>query len=119
MTTVERRRHPRVAADLPLRLTFKDRTVETRIHDLSGSGIRFKAPAPLPILSRVQIALELPDGTAGQGGAGASIAITGVVVRCQELAAAGEARFDTAIFFEDLSELARSRLARFVSARLA
>ena len=74
MTTVERRRHPRVPTDLPLRLTFKDKTVETRIQDLSGSGIRFQAPAALPILSRVQIALELPDGSPGQP---SSIAITG------------------------------------------
>ena len=117
MTAIERRRHPRVSADLPLRLTFRDRTVETRIHDLSGSGIRFKAPAPLPILSRVQIALELPDGTPGQPGA--SIAITGVVVRCLAGDASEEAHYDTAIFFEDLSEIARTRLARFVSSRLS
>lgn len=116
MTTVERRRHPRVPTDLPLRLTFKDKTVETRIHDLSGSGIRFSAPAALPLLSRVQIALELPDGTAGQP---ASIAITGVVVRCREGSPGEESRFDTAIFFEDLSEAARVRLARFVSKRLS
>lgn len=117
MTTVERRRFPRVPADLPLRLTFKDKTVETRIHDLSGSGIRFKAPAALPILSRVQIALELPDGKPGQPGA--SIAITGVVVRCREGDPGEAARFDTAIFFEDLSESARARLTRFVSSRLS
>jgi hypothetical protein len=30
-----------------------------------------------------------------------------------------EPRFDTAIFFEDLSEAARARLARFVSKRLS
>lgn len=118
MTTVERRRHPRVAADLPLRLTFRDRTVETRIKDLSGSGIRFKAPAALPLLSRVQIALELPDA-AMPGQPAASLAITGVVVRCHEGEAADEARYDTAIFFEDLSEIARARLARFVASRLA
>ena len=117
MTTAERRRYPRVPADLPLRLTFKDKTVETRIHDLSGSGIRFKAPAALPILSRVQIALELPDGTPGHPAA--SIAIAGVVVRCREGDASEAARYDTAIFFEDLSESARARLARFVSSRLS
>jgi len=117
MTTVERRLSPRISADLPLRLTFKDRTVETRIHDLSSSGIRFKSPAALPLLSRVQIALELPEAASGQGTT--SIAITGVVVRCMEREPGGEAHYDTAIFFEDLSELARSRLARFVTSRLA
>jgi c-di-GMP-binding flagellar brake protein YcgR len=117
VTTVERRRHPRVPTDLPLRLTFRDKTVETRIQDLSSSGIRFRAPAALPILSRVQIALELPDAKEGQPAA--PIAITGVVVRCREMEPPAEPPFDTAIFFEDLSEMARARLARFVAARLS
>jgi c-di-GMP-binding flagellar brake protein YcgR len=117
MTTVERRRYPRVSTDLPLRLTFRDKTVETRIHDLSGSGIRFRAPAALPLLSRVQIALELPDAPAGQPVV--PIAITGVVVRCLEAEPRGEAPYDTAIFFDDVSEAARARLQRFVSGRLS
>ncbi len=112
---VERRRHPRVSTDLPLQLTFKDTTVETHIRDLSNSGIRFQAPAPLPLLSRVQIALELPDANSSSV---SSLAITGVVVRCAETEAGDGPPFATAIYFEDLSERARSQLARFVDARL-
>jgi hypothetical protein len=115
MPTVERRRQPRIPVDLPLRLTFRDKTVETRIDDLSASGIRFRAPAPLPLLSRVQIALELPDGTPGKPLP--PVAITGVVVRCLERPPGQE--YDTAIFFEDLSESGRTRLSRFVTFRLA
>jgi hypothetical protein len=112
--TAERRRHPRVHADLPLRLTFKDHTVETRILDLSTSGIRFATPDSLPVMSRVQIALELP-GRAG-GGAADPLAITGVVVRCDRTPAGGS-QFDTAIYFEQLSGTARTRLEHFVSSR--
>jgi len=116
MSTVERRRHPRVETNLPLRLTFKDRTVETKIQDLSSSGIRFHAPAALPLLSRVQIALELPEADPP---ATSSLAITGVVVRCQpQPEQAASTRFDTAIYFEDLSDHARTQLSRFVSGRL-
>jgi hypothetical protein len=117
MSSVERRRHPRVHTDLALHLTFKDTTVETRIHDLSGSGIRFRAPAALPILSRVQIALELPDA---EGGARSSttVAISGVVVRCVESTGGDGPPYDTAIYFEDLSEPAKRRISRFVAARL-
>ena len=64
----------------------------------------------------MQIALELPDSVPGQPAS--TIAITGVVVRCLE-GAGGETPYDTAIFFEDLSESARVRLARFVSKRLS
>jgi len=115
MKQQERRRHPRIAVDLPLRLTLQNRTVVTRILDLSTSGIRFRTPEALPLLSRVQIGLELP----ASGGAAAPLAITGVVVRCDELAAPDAAPFDTAIYFEDLSETARHQLARFVSGRTA
>ncbi|MHC4819910.1 MAG: PilZ domain-containing protein [Planctomycetota bacterium] len=116
MPKVERRRHPRVPTDLALQLTFKDTLVETRIHDLSSSGIRFRAPAALPLLSRVQIALQLPDAE-GTGDA-ITVAISGVVVRCAETEAGDSPPYDTAIFFEDLSEPARRQISRFVTARL-
>ena len=110
----ERRRHPRIEVKLPLRLTIADKTVETQITNLSSSGIRFRTPAPLPLLSRVQIALELPE--AG-GGASSPLAITGVVVRCEEVPDSGATPYDTAIYFEDLSERARGRLSQFVTTR--
>lgn len=116
MSKVERRRHPRIDTDLALQLTFKDTTVETRIRDLSSSGIRFRAPAALPLLSRVQIALELPD--AEEGAPSTTVAISGVVVRCAETEGDDAPPYDTAIFFEDLSEPAKRHIARFVSARL-
>ena len=116
MPKVERRRHPRVHTDLPLQLTFKDTLVQTKIHDLSSSGIRFRAPAALPLLSRVQIALELPD-TEG-GGAATTVAISGVVVRCAETEAGDAPPYDTAIYFEDLSEPAKRQISRFVATRL-
>jgi len=120
MSETERRSHPRISVDLPLQLTWRDRTVTTRILDLSGSGIRFRAPDPMPLLSRVQLAIQLPGRI--DGGASTPLAITGVVVRCDEAEkkrAAGPPAgvFDTAIYFEDLSEAARSQLSQFVSSR--
>jgi len=110
----ERRRKPRVQVDLPLRLTVRDRTVETHIRDISVTGIRFRAPEPLPLLSRVQIGLELPELRARQP---SSLAITGVVVRCDETAL-GRLPFDVAIYFEDLSERSRAHLGQFVASRI-
>jgi len=112
MERAERRHQPRIEVGLPLKLTIRDATVETRIQNLSSSGIRFHTPEPLPLMSRVQIALELPESDAGGGTS--HVAITGVVVRCDETDEAAVARFDTAIYFEDLSDSARSRLALFV-----
>jgi len=114
MSNDERRSHPRISVDLPLHLTFRDRTVETRIRDLSNSGIRFRGPAALPLLSRVQIALQLPEVPRSTT---SSLAITGVVVRCEETGDAGSGRYDTAIYFEDLSTSARAQLSQFVSTK--
>lgn len=111
MTQQERREHPRIDVSLPLRLTIGEDTVETRITNLSNSGIRFRTPSPLPLMSRVQIALELP---AADVGTPAPLAITGVVVRCEQLPGNPETPFDTAIYFEDLSDRARAQLAHFV-----
>ena len=115
MPTVERRRDPRVAAQLPLRFTFAGKTVESRIVDLSKSGIRFHTPAALPVMSRMQISLELPDGAAAEP----PIAIVGVVVRCAQVRGRREFPYDAAIFFEDVSPAsARMRLQRFVETRV-
>lgn len=109
MPGTERRRHPRVVADLPLQLVLSDRTVDTRILNLSSSGIRIDAPSPIPLMSRVQIALSLPDSGAT---AGPPLSINGVVVRCEKQDAGS---YDTAIFFDSLADDARRRLDHFVT----
>jgi hypothetical protein len=114
MPTVERRREPRVAVKLPLRFTFAGKTIDTRIVDLSNSGICFHTPQPLPLMSRMQMTLQL------EGKGSAPITIVGVVVRCTEIRGRGKRPFDAAIFFEDVSpESARARLQRFVGERLS
>jgi PilZ domain-containing protein len=114
MPTVERRREPRVAVQLPLRFTFAGKTIDARIVDLSNSGIRFHTPQPLPVLSRMQMTLQLPEP-----GRPAPITIVGVVVRCAEVRGRGKRPFDAAIFFEDVSPASgRTRLQRFVGERL-
>jgi hypothetical protein len=115
MSPVERRREPRVAVQLPLRFTFAGKTIDTRIRDLSNSGICFHTPQPLPIMSRMQMTLQLPEG-----GRSMPITIVGVVVRCSEIRGRGKRPFDAAIFFEDVSPAsARTRLQRFVGERLS
>jgi PilZ domain len=114
MPPVERRKDPRVDAQLPLRFTFAGRTVDTHIVDLSNSGIRFHTPLPLPVMSRMQMTLELPEGTRP-----APITIVGVVVRCAEVRGRKQRPYDAAIFFEDITPAsARTRLQRFVAERV-
>ena len=114
MTTTERRRDPRVAVELPLRFTFGGKTIDSRIVDLSKAGIRFQTPQPLPVMSRMQLILGLP-----QGKRITRITIIGVVVRCAEVRGR-VTPFDAAIFFEDVSPAsARNRLNEFVGSYTA
>ena len=115
MTTTERRRDPRIAVELPLRFTFEGKTIDSRIVDLSRSGIRFHTPQPLPVMSRVQMTLGLPEGKGTTG-----ITIVGVVVRCAEVRGRRDLPFDAAIFFEDVSPAsARNRLNEFIGSHTA
>jgi len=110
MSIQERRRTPRVQVDLPLQLNIGEETVDTRLSDISTSGVRFRTTQPLTIMSRVQIALELPD--TGEP----AVDLAGVVVRSDlRPDAAGDpdptgGQYETAIFFDDLSEDARRQL---------
>lgn len=104
---------------LPLRFTFAGKTVDTRVVDLSNSGIRFHTPEALPVMSRMQIGLALPAGTESRT-APRQISIIGVVVRSAEVRGRPEFPFDTAIFFEEISPpSARARLTRFVKEHAA
>ena len=118
MSSTERRQHPRIELDLPLHLTFGDETFATRLSDISTSGIRFRTPQALPLMTRVQIGLELPAS-----GAGGPVALNGVVVRSDVRPDdSGNpdpdgGQYETAIFFDELSSEAQSRLIRFLEGR--
>ena len=108
----ERRRHRRISVRLPLQLTVRDQTVDTHIVDLSESGIRLRTPASLPLMTRVQIALELPAKKPGEGTS--AVGITGVIVRCVQVDDDSSVPYDTAIYFEDLPDSARGRITRYM-----
>ena len=108
----ERRRHRRISVRLPLQLTVKDQTVDTHIVDLSESGIRLRTPASLPLMTRVQIALELPARKPSEGTS--AVGMTGVIVRCVHVDDGSGVPYDTAIFFENLSDSARGRIERYM-----
>ena len=123
MSTIDRRGAPRTRLDMPLNLTLGDETLTCRLRDISSSGIRFRSSRPLPLMSRVQLALELPSL------GGNPLPISGVVVRSdlpEDLAAdeggesnpvdsAEDCPYDTAIFFDDLSDKVHAQLMRFLA----
>ena len=114
MSTIDRRGSPRTRLDLPLNLTLGDETLASRLRDISTSGIRFRSTRALPLMSRVQLALELPSL------GGNPLPISGVVVRSDLTVDEGGdpdpegGPYETAIFFDDLTDKVSAQLMRFL-----
>lgn len=107
----ERRRSPRAQADRPLTVLVEGAPREVRLRDLSASGLCFFAEQPLPEMTALQIALDLPRG----GGQTDRVEASGAVVRCQPISPRLE-HYEIAVFFHDISPENRQHLERFVDA---
>ena len=113
--TQERRRHPRVTERVALAISEAGQALQAETKNLSVSGAyctmdRFLAP-----MTKLALQLELPNGPRR-----ATIRCSGVVVRVEPIIAeADRGRFNTAIFFTDLSDRDRSAIERFVRRRLS
>ncbi len=111
----ERRRAPRIAERIALSIADAGTALQTETKNLSASGVyctldRFLAP-----MTKLQLQFDLPHGSRR-----ARIRCMGVIVRVEPVPASAErGRYNTAIFFTELSERDRSVIARFVRERLA
>jgi hypothetical protein len=93
----ERRAHPRAnAPELPLTLVGSDQVL--RVRDISQSGVAFYSEAPVPLMTRVQFQIALPDP---KGGEEHYVAGEGAVVRCERLSPA-LGHYEIAVFFQHL-----------------
>lgn len=109
---VERRRDPRARASFPLVLTPSSGPLEAEVRDVSRSGVCATVARPLAEMMRVRFKFDLPSPEGPR-----RIEGVGAVVRCARRA---EAIFEIGIFFTEMSDADRDRLAEFVraSARL-
>ena len=104
--TIERRRDPRARASFPLVFTPPSGPVEASVRDVSQSGICAAAARPIPEMTRVRFRFDLPTGEGSRRVEG-----EGAVVRCVRR---GEGGYEVAIFFTEVSEADRERIAGFV-----
>lgn len=115
MTTSERRSSPRAQSRVPM--VVKDRTREVKVETLniSKSGAQCRLSYFIPLMTKLEIRLELPGHATPQP----TIHCRGVIVRVEPASEQPHrASYDTAIFFHDLSEPDRAILAEYVSQRL-
>ena len=116
----ERRAHPRATADWPLSIRMtsgKHAGVHTaRVRDLSRAGVCFYLEHPLPLMTVLEIVLELPTGAPGETNGKRSVRGTGAVVRCEPISAA-MAHYEVAVFIQEMEEADRSALEAHVARR--
>ncbi len=105
----ERRRSPRIAVDVPARLTVGDETEEGRLHDICRDAALVLAGRSWPLETRVALETELP-GVPGR------VRASGRVVR---LSAAEPGQHGMAVLFDELAPEAALRVELFISDREA
>jgi hypothetical protein len=111
--TTERRRAPRIQTSFPVAIHDGIQAGETTLQNISSSGAyctvdRFIAP-----MTKLQLAFDIPHSDI-------HIECTGIVVRTSPQAKSDQSpRYDIAIFFSDISDRQRRKLADYIDQRLA
>jgi len=116
MAPTERRRAPRIADEgLSLKVKGGDFDIMTHTLNISASGIYCKVEKELPLMSRVQLMLMIPD-SAKDGKGNVGVEVDGVVVRQHPVIIDGRVKhYDIAIFFENLSPKHRDMISAYIA----
>lgn len=118
--TNERRKKPRANANFDLHLEFPGQAGSARVRDISGSGVRCESDRPVPMMTLVQMRIQLPGGGASVP---REIVCRGAVVRSEPISRAGPANaaqrsgtpYDIAIFFTEMRDSDREDVEAFVA----
>ena len=109
----ERRQHPRAPVDWPLsiKLTAGPNAGEhsARVRDVSRAGVCFYMEHPIPMLTALELELDLPARNGVE-----RIRGSGAVVRCEPIGQ-GVEHYEIAVFLQHMEEGARAAIARYVS----
>lgn len=101
----ERRRSPRIVADVAARLTVGTDTFEGLLHDVCRDAALVESDRELPLGTRVTMETTLPRVAGPVRAAGHVIRVAGY----------GDGRHNAAILFEELESASRMRIDLFVS----
>ncbi len=113
----ERRRYPRINESVPFSIRSEDFDSVTETMNLSCLGAYCQLTKRLPLMTSLKITLALPRGD--QTKAIDYAECTGVVVRVEavESHSEGGKLYNTAIFFNEIEESQKQKIARLVEAR--
>jgi hypothetical protein len=108
--TKERRLHPRLDHKLPLNLAVNGYDFSTSTHNISSVGAYCHLDKYMPPFTKISVKLSLPNK--GQAGKNTIVECKGVVVRTEDEVKGG---FNLAIFFNEMREDQRKKIALYIS----
>jgi hypothetical protein len=101
----ERRRHPRVVVDVPVKLLVDGTEHAGRLRDICRDAALVEAALGWPLETSLSLRMELP-------GTGGAVEVAGRVIR---LAGAENGRHGMAVLFTDVTATAGMRIDFFVA----
>jgi hypothetical protein len=107
----ERRRYPRSRRGVPL-VDSTGPGILNHVDNISANGVLCHTVKPVPLMTRLRIALDLPEPV------GKRIDAEGVVVRCDP-DPLGDDQFKVAILFTHLDDSEHEALRRYVEHDIA
>lgn len=111
----EKRSMPRIEEKLPIKVMEGDYCTLVETKNISASGVYFTTDNPLPMMSKVMITLLLPANT----GKNAKIECNGTVVRIVPITVTDKTIYETAIFFDDVTEKTKTIISRYIKKIMA
>lgn len=113
MARVERRGAVRIPARLAMEIAVGGDTAEVESLNVSANGVYFVSQLHIPVLTRLQITLELPED--GESSRTRSVTCDGVVVRSEpEEADERVDEYNVACYFTSIEENDRETLESYI-----
>jgi hypothetical protein len=110
----DRRKSPRVAAELPIAVEGGPAEASGRTLNISENGVYFEVPHFIEPLTKVRMELLFP-GQEGSGENGSRVGFDGVVVRVEPEDPAGHhGLFRVAVFFTQVPEKSMAVLLAYI-----
>lgn len=118
MTFNERRRAPRIQAELPILLEGGPTEAGGKTLNISTNGIYFEVPHFIEPLTKVRMELLFPG--AGESSSDQRIGFDGIVVRTEpEMPSSDVTTYRTAVFFTYMPDTSLKVLSMYIEKRLA
>ncbi|MBI3317568.1 MAG: PilZ domain-containing protein [Candidatus Omnitrophica bacterium] len=114
MPSSERRRYPRICEAISCQISLGPEVLAARTKNLSCGGLLCELPQPIVPMTKLEVLLHIPTAPS-PGGRNHWIRCVGVVVRQERQASAGgQPSYLIAIYFSDIQQDDRRRIAEFI-----